>query len=141
MITAGNEQKIIQLKLTLKQIIQDAAELKHFLNKIFAIFLLYLYSKPKKMSSLYPTLEDMQVDKMIQAQNYAAAQSQATQAAAPAYTQNPYPELNNGNNNSALVMYPNLGEFMGLDLSEDMIRSNMPEYLSDALQPVSAQLQ
>lgn len=80
--------------------------------------------------SLYPTLEDMQVDKMIQAQNHAA---QATQAI-PAHTQNPYPELNNGN--SALVMYPNLGEFMGLDLSEDMIRSNMPEY-SNAIQPVS----
>lgn len=93
------------------------------------------------MSSLYPSLEDMQLDKMIQAQNYAAAQSQVQQAqAVPAYTQNPYPELNNGinsNNSSALIMYPNLGEFMGLDLSEDMIRSNMPEYLDNAVQPVS----
>lgn len=88
------------------------------------------------MSSLYPSLEDMQVDKIIQAQNYAAAQTQAQQAI-PAFTQNPYPELNNGNNSSALVMYPNLGEFMGLDLSEDMIRSNMPEYLENAMQPVS----
>lgn len=91
------------------------------------------------MSSLYPSLEDMQVDKIIQAQNYAAAQSQASQAT-PAYTQNPYPELNrsinNSNNNSALVMYPNLGEFMGLDLSEAMIRTNMPEYLENAMQPV-----
>lgn len=78
------------------------------------------------MSSLYPTLEDMQVDKLIQAQSYAAAQSQAL----PAYTQNPYPELNN-----SLVMYPNLGEFMGLDLSEDTIRENMPEYLGRAVQP------
>lgn len=91
------------------------------------------------MSSLYPSLEDMQVDKIIQAQNYAAAQSQASQAI-PAYTQNPYPELNNStnsNNSSALIMYPNLGEFMGLDLSEDMIRTNMPEYLANAVQPVS----
>lgn len=91
------------------------------------------------MSSLYPSLEDMQVDKIIQAQNYAAAQSQASHQSIPEYTQNPYPELNrsvNSNNNSALVMYPNLGEFMGLDLSEDMIRSNMPEYSQNAMQPV-----
>lgn len=88
------------------------------------------------MSSLYPSLEDMQVDKIIQAQNYAAAQ--ATQGI-PAYTQNPYPELNSpssANNSSALVMYPNLGEFMGLDLSVDMIRANMPEYIENAVQPV-----
>lgn len=85
------------------------------------------------MSSLYPSLEDMQVDKIIQAQNYAAAHSQAL----PAYTQNPYAALNNANNSSALVMYPNLGEFMGLDLSEEMIRTNMPEYLENAVQPVS----
>lgn len=98
------------------------------------------------MSSLYPSLEDMQVDKIIQAQNYAAAaQSQAATSAIPAFTQNPYPELNssgggggnNSNNSSALVMYPNLGEFMGLDLSENMIRTNMPEYLENAVQPVS----
>lgn len=92
------------------------------------------------MSSLYPSLEDMQVDKIIQAQNYAAAaQAQAAQPSLPAYTQNPYPELNNGsnvNNTSALIMYPNLGEFMGLDLSEDTIRTNMPEYLQNAVQPV-----
>lgn len=88
--------------------------------------------------SLYPTLEDMQVDKIIQAQNYAMAQSQAQAAAAlPAYTQNPYPQLNNSNN-GALVMYPNLGDFMGLDLSDDMIRANMPEYLENRqITPVS----
>lgn len=84
----------------------------------------------------------MQVDKLIQAQNQAAVQSQASQQALPAYTQNPYPELTNSsssNNSSALVMYPNLGEFMGLDLSEDMIRTNMPEYSANAIQPVSDQ--
>ncbi len=93
------------------------------------------------MSSLYPSLEDMQVDKIIQAQNYAASQQSQAASAIPSYTQNPYPELNgnanNVNNSSALVMYPNLGEFMGLDLSEDMIRTNMPEYLENAMQPVS----
>ncbi|XP_037049387.1 syntenin-1-like [Bradysia coprophila] len=91
------------------------------------------------MSSLYPSLEDMQVDKIIQAQNRAAAaQTHAMQPSLPAYTQNPYPELNssnNANNSSSLVMYPNLGEFMGLDLSEDTIRTNMPEYLENAVQP------
>jgi len=81
------------------------------------------------MSSLYPSLEDMQVDKIIQAQNYASAQVQAQQQALPAYTQNPYPELGSGTNkDSALVMYPNLSDFMGLDLSENTIRANMPEY-------------
>ncbi|KAJ6644007.1 Syntenin-1 [Pseudolycoriella hygida] len=87
------------------------------------------------MSSIYPSLEDMQVDKMIQAQTYAAAaQAQASQAL-PSHTQNPYPELHNSNSSSSLVMYPNLGDFMGLDLSEDVIRSNMPEYLDNAIQP------
>lgn len=98
------------------------------------------FQKNSNMSSLYPSLEDMQVDKIIQAQNYAAAaQAQAAQPSLPAYTQNPYPELNNGSNvsnTSALIMYPNLGEFMGLDLSEDTIRTNMPEYLQNAVQPV-----
>lgn len=89
-----------------------------------------------KMSSLYPSLEDMQVDKIMQAQSHAAA-AQAAQSSLPAYTQNPYPQLNNTSTaNNSLVMYPNLGEFMGLDLSEDMIRTNMPEYLENAVQPV-----
>ncbi len=33
---------------------------------------------------------------------------------------------------SAPSVYPTLGEFLGLELSEEMIRANMPEYLPNA---------
>lgn len=69
--------------------------------------------------SLYPSLEDMKVDQLSRAQNQAVA------AAIEAPSHGP-PD------NSA---YPNLGDYMGLELSESVISANMPEYLALALQP------
>ena len=88
--------------------------------------------------SLYPSLEDMKVDKMIGAQQHVMAQQQQQMSASfatPAYTTNPYPELNNasqgtlsgGMSNS----YPDLVNYMGLELSQDAIAANMPQYLKN----------
>ncbi|KAL6059589.1 hypothetical protein STEG23_036252, partial [Scotinomys teguina] len=75
--------------------------------------------KPAKMS-LYPSLEDLKVDKVIQAQAAFSA-SPATQAVlvdvSAAYPPdgNLYPKL-----------YPELSEYMGLTLNEEEICTNMP---------------
>lgn len=97
--------------------------------------------------SLYPTLEDMKVDHMMKVRHrafisiiefcftfypnmvYHQAQLQAESQyhvpprrledaapSAPAY------------NPSSAIMYPSLGEYMGLELTEEMIAENMPEY-------------
>ncbi|CAH1275345.1 unnamed protein product [Diabrotica balteata] len=81
--------------------------------------------------SLYPSLEDMKMDQMANAQytqmQRSIAASQAT--APPPYT---YPGFDSmpvpamGAENKQL--YPSLGEFMGLELSEAVIAENMPEY-------------
>lgn len=71
--------------------------------------------------SLYPTLEDMKVDHMMKAQLQAEAQYNVPPQrledvpSAPAY-------------NPSAIMYPSLGEYMGLELTEEMIAENMPEY-------------
>ena len=73
--------------------------------------------------SLYPTLEDMKVDHMMKAQLQAESQYNVppqrledAAPSAPAY------------NPSSAIMYPSLGEYMGLELTEEMIAENMPEY-------------
>lgn len=101
--------------------------------------------------SLYPSLEDMQVDKILQSQNAAVATAAAAQHSQhaftyqdppPAYTMNPYPQLNSlqpalvtsGGSDDAKKMgafaYPDLADYMGLELSHDVIAANMPEYLN-----------
>ena len=71
--------------------------------------------------SLYPSLEDMKVDHIGQAQ-IAAAQQQQHQAAYPGIAA---PPQDGGAASSSL--YPSLSDFMGLALSHDMIHQNMPE--------------
>lgn len=87
------------------------------------------------MSSLYPSLEDMQVHKVIVAQENAASAAYAT-ATANAYNQGGYPHLTNtvaycppDQSNAVAALYPGLGDFMGLELSQDVIALNMPEYM------------
>lgn len=103
--------------------------------------------------SLYPSLEDMQVDKILQSQNTAisnaAAQQQqlynVQQDPPPAYTANPYGQLNNmlssagtapspGSEKESAKMsdffYPDLADYLGLELSREVIAANMPEYLN-----------
>ncbi|XP_052088557.1 syntenin-1-like [Mytilus californianus] len=81
------------------------------------------------MSRLYPTLEDMKVDQMQQAQHqYESAASQPItypQQGAPAsYPQQgtaaPYPQQ------SGSSLYPSLGEYMGLNLTPQFVEQNMP---------------
>ncbi|CAG9865068.1 unnamed protein product [Phyllotreta striolata] len=81
--------------------------------------------------SLYPSLEDMKVDQMATAQYNHIVNSinAAPPASAPSYghIQAEPQSPNNGQ------LYPFLGDFMGLELSESVIAANMPEYSSQAL--------
>lgn len=92
---------------------------------------------------MYPSLEDMKVDQIGRAQTQAfnAMQQQqqqfAQEASAPAYTMNPYPELNN-QSASAPTAYPDLFDYMGMELSHNVIAANMPEYLTQRTGQVSA---
>lgn len=65
--------------------------------------------------SLYPSLEDMKIDNMVRAQ--------IAQQSTPAYNEN-------GSlvSNTVGHVYPSLGDYMGLELSSDVIALNMPEY-------------
>lgn len=73
--------------------------------------------------SLYPSLEDMKVDNMVRAQmaQYQAAPPPAYQ---PMYQALPSP----GHGAPNAHVYPTLGDYMGLELSQDVIALNMPEY-------------
>jgi len=70
--------------------------------------------------ALYPSLEDMKVDQMMQAQVQAAA------GGGLPYPVAPQPALTGTTGGMA---YPGLAEYMGMELSEAIIRENMPEYL------------
>lgn len=74
------------------------------------------------MSGIYPSLEDMAVDQMSQAQNeYRQAAVATAQAIA-------YPDQAAGPVNPAAVasLYPTLEDYMGLDLSPTAVQQNMP---------------
>ncbi len=84
--------------------------------------------------SLYPSLEDMMVDQMMKAQQSSAPAPQPatlgggwtqplplSRPPLPA-SMSPVPAL-------VAASYPGLAEYMGLELSEALIRENMPEYL------------
>lgn len=96
------------------------------------------------MSSLYPSLEDMQVHRMAQAQENVIMQ-QMQSISLPAYTQNPYAQLSgipsapvlDSQPSNQRELYPGLGDFMGLELSEHVIALNMPEYLNNSSSLVS----
>ncbi|XP_017891857.1 syntenin-1-like [Ceratina calcarata] len=72
--------------------------------------------------SLYPTLEDMKVDHMMKAQlqeesyNIPPIPHEQTNPSAPVY------------NAISDTLYPLLGDYMGLELNEETIAQNMPEY-------------
>lgn len=69
--------------------------------------------------ALYPSLEDMKVDHMVQAQ---VSHLQASQQ------QQSYQSALMPGGNAMGVMYPALSDYMGLELSQEMIALNMPEY-------------
>lgn len=75
----------------------------------------------------------MQVHKVIVAQENAAMNALAD---ANACSQGGYPHLMNSaaytlaeQSNAVAALYPGLGDFMGLELSQDVIALNMPEYM------------
>merc|ERR1719188_1963013 len=93
---------------------------------------------------MYPSLEDMKVDQMMQAQ--ARVSASAPIPASLPYQVNPagpspnpiptpsYPTLTNDNTPATSRQsqaYPGLAEYMGMELSEAIIRENMPEYLNN----------
>lgn len=65
--------------------------------------------------SIYPSLEDMKYDQLLRAQNQ--ERQQQPQIYSPSIAA-PQPS----------IMYPSLGDYMGLELSQAMIAANMPEY-------------
>ncbi|VVC94399.1 unnamed protein product [Leptidea sinapis] len=78
--------------------------------------------------ALYPSLEDMKIDVMVRAQ---VAQQHTIRDASAQY-----------NHPNAIIptapsyaVYPALGDYMGLELSEDVIAHNMPEYRVQVAQP------
>lgn len=87
--------------------------------------------------SLYPSLEDMKVDQILKAQETAFRSNVPTAPSAPPsipsasyHIPPPKPQTQ-----SQAGFYPGLADYMGLELSEDTIRVNMPEYLAPALRP------
>lgn len=84
------------------------------------------------MSSLYPTLEDMKVDQMIQAQIRPlspAATSDPPGASAPPYPL--YPSSTPLSEEAFQALYPSLDDYMGLSLSRDI----PPEMSAVAVRP------
>lgn len=85
--------------------------------------------------SLYPSLEDMQVHRIVQAQHNAFTGQTNTEPMSMGINQYAYPPLDSSAasavdkpNPSAPILYPGLGDFMGLELTNEMIALNMPEY-------------
>nr|NP_001299157.1 uncharacterized protein LOC106128234 [Papilio xuthus]BAM18010.1 unknown unsecreted protein [Papilio xuthus] len=75
--------------------------------------------------SLYPSLEDMNVDNMVRSQ---MAQVHAPPPYNPVAMQRP----------STGPVYPALADYMGLELSQDTIALNMPEYQIQTMQPTGS---
>lgn len=71
--------------------------------------------------SLYPSLEDMKVDHMAQAQVAHQQQQQPAIAQGSGAGAPPPPS------SSLAALYPSLGEFMGMEVSHDTVRQNLPE--------------
>ncbi|XP_049288752.1 syntenin-1-like [Anopheles funestus] len=101
--------------------------------------------------SLYPSLEDMLVDKMVQSQNTAIATAAAQQQQYQPYPPSApatkdgyglYPSFTSEKQSekpsspqlggAGALMYPDLYEYMGLELSKEMIQANLPQYVQQA---------
>ncbi|CAD7076644.1 unnamed protein product [Hermetia illucens] len=80
--------------------------------------------------SLYPSLEDMQVSKIIETQYATSTQIQNAITASSVAEPIEQNKLNT-------ALYPGLDTFLGLELTPEMIRANMPEYCTNS-SPTSA---
>ncbi|XP_063990199.1 syntenin-1-like [Diachasmimorpha longicaudata] len=80
--------------------------------------------------ALYPSLEDMKVDQMMKAQlqsEYAEYIPQMNTSTAPLAPSAPSAHQQ-GYDALSGALYPALGDYMGLELTAEMIEANMPEY-------------
>lgn len=102
--------------------------------------------------SLYPSLEDMKVDQIGRAQAAAYNAISQQQQMLNHHQQNnypsayPHPGMYESNNSGVPTappplangeIYPDLVDYMGLELSQEVIAANMPEYLNRESKQVS----
>lgn len=116
------------------------SQLIHFSSNDFH-FLLILDSSAVSNSnskmSLYPSLEDMKVDQTIRAQKQAFDAIAQQHQLMSQHQANAYPNLAipsappMGSSPLQSPVYPDLVDYMGLELSQDVIAQNMPEYLKN----------
>ncbi|KAL4236810.1 hypothetical protein ACF0H5_005197 [Mactra antiquata] len=78
--------------------------------------------------SLYPSLEDMKVDQMAQAQRQHEASQQPAVTYPAAGGQYPPQQAYPTQSASAGALYPTLDEYMGLQLTPTFVQQNMPAY-------------
>lgn len=100
--------------------------------------------------SLYPSLEDMKVHKLVTAQHNAFASQSNAHSVPSSCVPHEFPHSNESSTPSAPVesadlaidekshaavavaeptLYPGLNDFMGLELSKEIVALNMPEYV------------
>ncbi|XP_045158657.2 syntenin-1-like [Mercenaria mercenaria] len=78
--------------------------------------------------SLYPSLEDMKVDQMAQAQRqYETGQPSVSYPAPPPQPYPPQPYPTQAASGGSASLYPTLDEYMGLQLTPAFIQQNIPE--------------
>ncbi|XP_041736198.1 syntenin-1 [Coregonus clupeaformis] len=99
---------------------------------------------PETTMSLYPSLEDMKVDQFIQARSSTYSASPTKTPALPAVQDAPNPNPVEEETGLYPKLYPELSEFMGLNLSEDALRQALSvvpaEYYSGAVAPRTSAL-
>lgn len=83
--------------------------------------------------ALYPSLEDMKVDQMVRAQVQQIYSSTEQARNYPNPSINEIPSSQSQSNTDLVALYPTLNDYMGLELSENVIAMNMPEYLQIAI--------
>ncbi|XP_015113232.1 syntenin-1 [Diachasma alloeum] len=81
--------------------------------------------------ALYPSLEDMKVDQMMKAQlqsEYGEYTSQVNANTTPSIPSAPIAGNRQDYDEFSGALYPALRDYMGLELTAEMIEANMPEY-------------
>ncbi|XP_059470610.1 syntenin-1-like isoform X2 [Neocloeon triangulifer] len=87
--------------------------------------------------SLYPSLEDMKVDELMKAQmQYEASQHVEVAQEATPYPNAPPPYPTTGNGH----LYPSLGDFMGLQITDEFVQAHIPQQALAVPQPQQMQI-
>lgn len=88
--------------------------------------------------ALYPSLEDMKVDQIVRAQTQFVMSTPAPNSGSSYPNIEPSAEAMYATDTDLKILYPALNDYMGLELSEEVIARNMPEYLQVSLPAPSA---